>query len=79
MFKYGGREEKSAGSRLYGGLNDSICAFSKVHLSVSVASDRCGADAEHFIRFHEWTENFCFVFIVRVPFSNLSGIGWTGH
>ena len=35
-------------------------------------------DAEHFPLFHLWAENFCFVFIVRVPFSNLSGIVWTG-
>ena len=64
--------------KLHGGLNASICACSKVHLSVFVASDRCSVDVDHFIRFQVWTENFCFVFIVRVLFSNLSGIVWTG-
>ena len=37
-------------------------------------ADYCGVDA---IRFNVWTENFCFVFTVAVPFSNLSGILWT--
>ena len=38
----------------------------------------CSVDVDHFIRLQVWTENFCFVFIVRVLFSNLSGIVWTG-
>ena len=59
---------------LHGGLNASICACSMVHLTVFVASARCSVHAGHFIRFHVWTENVSFVFIVRVPFSNFSGI-----
>ena len=38
---------------------------------------RCGVDAEHIIRFHVWTENFCSFFAPKVAFSNLSGIVWT--
>ena len=34
-------------------------------------------DAEHIIRFHVWTENFCSFFAPKVAFSNLSGIVWT--
>ena len=34
-------------------------------------------DAEHIIRFHMWTENFCSFFAPKVAFSNLSGIVWT--
>ena len=35
---------------------------------------RCSVDAEHIIRFHMWTENFCSFFAPKVAFSNLSGI-----
>ena len=38
---------------------------------------RCSVDAEHVIRFHLWTENFCSFFAPKVAFSNLSGIVWT--
>ena len=34
-------------------------------------------DAEHFIRFHVLTQNICSVFVLKVAFSNLSGIVWT--
>ena len=42
---------------------------------------RYSVNAEHFICFHVWTENFCSgaktVFAPKVAFSNLSGIVWT--
>lgn len=71
--------------KLAGSLNNSPqaqfwfrSACSNVHLSVFSASARISLDAKHFIRFHAWRENFCFGFSVKVPFSNLSGIVWTG-
>ena len=52
-------------------------ACSKRDKGVVPPIKRCSVDAEHIIRFHVWTENFCSFFAPKVAFSNLSGIVWT--
>ena len=52
-------------------------ACSKRDKAVVPPIKRCSVDAEHIIRFHVWTENFCSFFAPKVAFSNLSGIVWT--
>ena len=54
-----------------------IGACSKRDKAVAPPIKRCSVDAEHIIRFHVWTENFCSFFAPKVAFSNLSGIVWT--
>ena len=67
---------KSRGN--YHGLNVLLTgACSKRDKAVVPPIKRCSVDAEHFIRFHVWTENFCSFFAPKVAFSNLSGIVWT--
>ena len=62
----------------YHGLNVLLTgACSKRDKAVAPPIKRCSVDAEHMIRFHVWTENFCSFFAPKVAFSNLSGIVWT--
>ena len=62
----------------YHGLNVLLTgACSKRDKAVAPPIKRCSVDAEHIIRFHVWTENFCSFFAPKVAFSNLSGIVWT--
>ena len=62
----------------YHGLNVLLTgACSKRDKAVVPPIKRCSVDAEHIIRFHVWTENFCSFFAPKVAFSNLSGIVWT--
>ena len=62
----------------YRGLNVLLIgACSKRDKAVAPPIKRCSVDAEHIIRFHVWTENFCSFFAPKVAFSNLSGIVWT--
>ena len=62
----------------YHGLNVLLTgACSKRDKAVAPPIKRCSVDAEHIIRFHVWTENFCSFFSPKVAFSNLSGIVWT--
>ena len=60
-------------------LSRSKCLVIKDGLVIIIAPPikRCSVDAEHIIRFHVWTENFCSFFPPKVAFSNLSGIVWT--
>ena len=61
----------------YHGLNVLFTgACSKRDKAVAPPIKRCSVDAEHIIRFHMWTENFCSFFEPKVAFSNLSGIVW---
>ena len=62
-----------------------LCACSRVHSSVSAACNCCvfkflwrSAEGKHFIRFLVWTKNIWCVFRVKPPFSNSSGVMWTG-
>ena len=62
----------------YHGLNVLLTgACSKRDKAVVPPIKRCSVDAEHIIRFHVWTENFCSFFAPKFAFSNLSGIVWT--
>ena len=62
----------------YHGLNVLLTgACSKRDKAVVPPIKRRSVDAEHIIRFHVWTENFCSFFAPKVAFSNLSGIVWT--
>ena len=59
----------------YHGLNVLLTgACSKRDEAVAPPIKRCSVDAEHIIRFHVWTENFCSFFAPKVAFPNLSGI-----
>ena len=62
-----------------------LCACSRVHSSVSATCDCCvfkflrrNMDGKHFIRSLVWTKNIWCVFRVKTPFSNSSGVVWTG-
>ena len=61
-----------------------LCACSRVHSSVSAACDCCdfkflrrSVGGKHFMRFLVWTKNIWWVFRVKPPFSNSSGVMWT--